>query len=271
MNSNSIDVIFESIFDMNSKSILMKTIFSPLTFPTALLLTSMLIPHLATGQTTHETIEIQRSRILVEDVLTQEEQNALSPLEVLNSFAAGNERFVMNDLTARDHSFQIRETANAQFPKAIVLSCVDSRVPVEDVFDKGIGDIFVARVAGNFINDDILGSMEFATKVAGAKLILVMGHENCGAIHAAIDGAELGHITKMLRNLQPAVKMSTQSKGERSSKNRLFVHEVSENNVRYAIEKIKKDSPLLKTMFENGEIDIKGAVYDMDTGVVNFL
>ena len=218
-----------------------------------------------------ETIEIQRSQILVEDVLTEDEQAALSPLDVLNSLAAGNERFVMNDLTARDHSFQIRETADAQFPKAIVLSCVDSRVPVEDVFDKGIGDIFVARVAGNFINDDILGSMEFATKVAGAKLILVMGHENCGAIHAAIDGAELGHITKMLVNIKPAVDISTKSKGPRSSKNRLLVHEVIENNVKYAIEKIKKDSPLLNTMLENGEIDIRGAVYDMDTGVVNFL
>ena len=216
-------------------------------------------------------IEINKNQILVETVLTAEEQAALSPLDVLNSLAAGNERFVSSDLTARDHSFQIRESAEAQFPKAIVLSCVDSRVPVEDVFDKGIGDIFVARVAGNFINDDILGSMEFATKVAGAKLILVMGHENCGAIHAAIDGAELGHITKMLENIKPAVDISTKSEGPRSSKNRLLVHEVCENNVRIAMEKITKDSPLLRKMKENGEIDIKGAVYDMDTGVVNFL
>lgn len=220
---------------------------------------------------TTETIEIDKSKILVESVLSAEEQAALKPLDVLNSLAAGNERFVMSDLTARDHSMQIRESAESQYPKAIVLSCVDSRVPVEDVFDKGIGDIFVARVAGNFINDDILGSMEFATKVAGAKLILVLGHENCGAIHAAIDGAELGQITKMLKNIEPAVKMSTKSEGPRSSKNRLLVHEVSENNVRVAINKIIKDSPLLKEMMNNGEIDIKGAVYDMDTGVVNFL
>ena len=190
---------------------------------------------------------------------------------MIESLRAGNERFVRSDLTARDHSFQIRESADAQFPKAIVLSCVDSRVPVEDVFDKGIGDIFVTRVAGNFINDDILGSMEFATKVAGAKLILVLGHENCGAIHAAIDGAELGHITKMLENIAPAVKMSTVSKGPRSSQNRLLVHEVSENNVRIAMEKITGESPILREMKENGEIDIKGALYDMDTGVVIFL
>jgi carbonic anhydrase len=218
-----------------------------------------------------ETIEIEKSKILIESVLSAEEQAALTPNDVLNSLAAGNERFVSNDLTARDHSMQIRESAASQYPKAIVLSCVDSRVPVEDVFDKGIGDIFVARVAGNFINDDILGSMEFATKVAGAKLILVMGHENCGAIHAAIDGAKLGHITKMLKNIKPAVKMSTVSEGPRTSKNRLLVHEVSENNVKLAISKITKDSAVLRAMLAKGEIDIKGAVYDMDTGVVNFL
>ncbi len=218
-----------------------------------------------------ETVEIDKSQIRVETVLTKEEQDALSPGAVLEILRAGNERFVRNDLTARDHSIQIRESASAQFPKAIVLSCVDSRVPVEDVFDKGIGDIFVARVAGNFINDDILGSMEFATKVAGAKLILVLGHENCGAIHAAIDGAALGHITKMLKNIKPAIKMSTVTTGPRSSQNRLLVHEVSENNVRIAMENIVKESPLLKKMVENGEIDVKGAVYDMDTGVVNFI
>ena len=240
---------------------------------TSVLLVSLLAfsTTMTSQQSTTETIEIDKSKILVESVLSAEEQAALTPLDVLNSLAAGNERFVMSDLTARDHSIQIRESAESQYPKAIVLSCVDSRVPVEDVFDKGIGDIFVTRVAGNFINDDILGSMEFATKGSGAKLILVLGHENCGAIHAAIDGAELGHITKMLKNIEPAVKMSTKSEGPRTSKNRLLVHEVSENNVRVAINKIIKDSPLLKEMMNNGEIDIKGAVYDMDTGVVNFL
>jgi len=224
-----------------------------------------------TAQMEQGIIEIDRSTILIEDVLTAEEQAALTPGDVLLQLRAGNERFVRSDLTARDHSFQIRETVEAQFPKAIVLSCVDSRVPVEDVFDKGIGDIFVARVAGNFVNPDILGSMEFATKVSGAKLILVMGHENCGAIHAAIDGVELGNITTMLENIKPAVEMSTKSTGERTSKNRLFVHEVVENNVYQNINRIKEDSIILKEMFDKGEIDIKGAVYDMDTGVVIFL
>ena len=216
-------------------------------------------------------IEIDRSQILVESVLTKEEQAKLTPSQVLESLREGNERFVRSDLTARDHSTQIRESVKAQHPKAIVLSCVDSRVPVEDVFDKGIGDIFVARVAGNFINNDILGSMEFATKVAGAKLILVLGHENCGAIHAAIDDAQLGNITGMLENIKPAVAMSTVAEGPRTSGNRLFVHEVSENNVRNALKKIVTDSPIIKEMLDEGKIDIKGAVYDMDTGVVNFL
>lgn len=250
----------------------MKTILPFLSSTATILMTTVLTPLTLIGQESLlGTVEIERSRILVENVLSKEEQAALTPMDVLNSFAAGNERFVSSDLTARDHSIQIRESADAQYPKAIVLSCVDSRVPVEDIFDKGIGDIFVARVAGNFVNNDILGSMEFATKVAGAKLILVLGHENCGAIHAAIDGAELGHITQMLENLKPAVEISNISKGPKSSKNRLLVHEVSENNVRIAMEKITKDSSLLRQMKEKGEIDIKGGVYDMDTGVVNFI
>lgn len=232
---------------------------------------SICINHSTAQQSDSGTIEIDRSAILVESVLSKEEQDALTPTQVIESFQAGNERFVRSDLTARDHSVQIRESVDAQYPKAIVLSCVDSRVPVEDVFDKGIGDIFVARVAGNFINDDILGSMEFATKVAGAKLILVMGHENCGAIHASIDGVKMGNITGMIKNIEPALKMSTKTEGPRTSKNRLFVHEVSENNVRHAIKKIVDGSSILRDMQRKGEIDIKGAVYDMDTGVVNFL
>ncbi len=250
----------------------MKNILNPLRITTTIAIAAFAIPNtMVAQQAANDFIEIERSRILVEDVLSEEEQAALTPNQVFESLQAGNFRFVGSDLTARDHSIQIRESAEAQYPKAIVLSCVDSRVPVEDVFDKGIGDIFVARVAGNFINDDILGSMEFATKVAGAKLILVLGHENCGAIHAAIDGAELGHITKMLKNIQPAVERSTVSEGPRTSKNRLLVHEVSENNVRIAMEDIVKESSLLKEMVDNGEIEIKGAVYDMDTGAVIFL
>lgn len=250
----------------------MKTILNPLRITTTIAIAVFAISHpIVAQEASDDVIEIKRSSILVEDVLSKEEQEALTPHQVFESLQEGNFRFIGSNLTARDHSIQIRESAESQYPKAIVLSCVDSRVPVEDVFDKGIGDIFVARVAGNFINDDILGSMEFATKVAGAKLILVLGHENCGAIHAAIDGAKLGHITDMLKNIQPAVERSTLSKGPRTSKNRLLVHEVSENNVRIAMEDIVKESSILKEMVVNGEIAIKGAVYDMDTGAVIFL
>jgi carbonic anhydrase len=207
---------------------------------------------------------------LVEDVLTKAEQDALSPDMVIQSFKDGNERFMRNDLTARDHSAQVRQSVQAQFPKAIVLSCVDSRVPVEDVFDRGIGDVFVARVAGNFVNEDILGSMEFACKVSGAKLILVLGHEHCGAVKAAVDDVKLGNITQMLAKIRPAVE-SVAYEGDRTSKNQEFVHLASESNVRNAIEKIRNDSPILKEMEEKGEIKIVGAIYDMDDGSVDFL
>jgi carbonic anhydrase len=207
---------------------------------------------------------------LVKDVMTKAEQDALTPELVIQSFKKGNDRFMGNDLTARDHSAQVRKSVKAQFPEAIVLSCVDSRVPVEDVFDKGIGDIFVARVAGNFVNEDILGSMEFACKVSGSKLILVLGHEHCGAVKAAVDDVKLGNITPMLAKIRPAVE-SIEYEGDRTSKNQEFVHMASESNVRNTIEKIRSESPILKEMEEKGEIQIVGAVYDMDDGSVDFL
>ena len=207
---------------------------------------------------------------LVEEVLTEEEQAALTPDMVIQSFREGNGRFQRNDLTARNHSEQVRKSTNAQFPKAIVLSCVDSRVPVEDVFDRGIGDIFVARVAGNFVNEDILGSMEFACKVSGSKLVLVMGHEHCGAIKAAVDDVKMGNITPMLTKIRPAVE-ATEYTGDRSSKNSEFVHEVCVNNVQNTIEQIRARSPILRDMEQNGAIKIVGAVYDMDDGRVDFL
>lgn len=207
---------------------------------------------------------------LKEEVLTKEEQDALSPEAVVDALMRGNQRFMENDLTARDHSAQVRKSTLAQYPKAIVLSCVDSRVPVEDVFDRGIGDIFVARVAGNFVNEDILGSMEFACKVSGSKLILVMGHEHCGAVKAAVDDVKLGNITPMLTKIRPAVDMVTYD-GDRSSKNEEFVHLAAESNVRNNMERIRSESPILKEMEDNGEIKIVGALYDMDNGQVTLL
>ena len=222
------------------------------------------------SQETHSDNKQAKSVRLVEKVLTKEEQDALTPDVVIQSLKEGNERFMRNDLTARDHSAQVRNSVMAQYPKAIVLSCVDSRVPVEDVFDRGIGDLFVARVAGNFVNEDILGSMEFACKVSGAKLILVMGHEHCGALKAAIDDVKLGNITPMLSKIKPAVQ-SIGYNGEKTSKNQEFVHMACESNVKHTIEKIRSNSPILKEMEDKGEIKIVGAIYDMDNGRVDFL
>lgn len=207
---------------------------------------------------------------LVEKVLTKEERDALSPDDVLATFREGNDRFVNNDLTARDHSAQVRKSATGQFPKAVVLSCLDSRVPVEDVFDRGIGDIFVGRVAGNFVNEDLLGSMEFGCKVAGSKLILVLGHEYCGAVKSAIDNVQLGNITAMLSKIQPAVQR-VEYTGDRSSANEEFVHMVCESNVLHTMEQIRLNSPILKEMEDTGAIKIVGGVYDMETGRVSFL
>ncbi len=208
---------------------------------------------------------------LKEKVLTKAEQDALTPDLVIRSLKDGNRRYMNNDLTRRDHSALVRDAASGQFPKAVILSCVDSRVTVEDVFDKGIGDLFVGRVAGNFVNVDLLGSMEFGCKVSGAKLIVVLGHESCGAIKSAIDNVKLGNITAMLSKIRPAVAKSLDFKGEKSSKNAEFVDYVGKNNVMMTIENIKKGSPILREMAEKGEIKIIGAYYSLKTGEVIFL
>jgi len=221
--------------------------------------------------TSQQMSQNEQPQPLVEKVLTAEEQASLTPEDVINLLREGNERFLNNDLTMRDHSEQVRQSTYAQYPKAIVLSCVDSRVPVEDVFDRGIGDVFVARVAGNFVNEDILGSMEFACKVSGSKLILVLGHEHCGAVKATIDDVKLGNITPMLAKIKPAVEIAADYQGEKVSTNSEFVHMVCENNVRNTINEIRRQSPILAEMEENGEIQIVGGIYDMDNGKVTFL
>jgi carbonic anhydrase len=208
---------------------------------------------------------------VVSHVMTAEEQKALTPDAVLQDFLDGNKRFVTGTKTIRDHGEQARRSAPAQFPKAVVLSCLDSRVPVEDVFDQGLGDIFVGRVAGNFVNTDLLGSMEFACKVAGAKLVLVMGHQHCGAVKGAIDGVVLGNITAMLANILPVVAMSQDFAGEKTSSNDEFVRHVSENNVRYALQQIRSKSPILKEMEDKGEIKIVGAFYRLTDGTLDFI
>lgn len=208
---------------------------------------------------------------LVEPVLTQEQRDALSPTEIIDSLQQGNQRFVAGTLTVRDHSEQVRVAVKGQFPKAAILSCIDSRVPVEDVFDRGIGDLFVARVAGNFENQDILGSMEFATKVAGAKILLVLGHEECGAIKGAIDKVELGNLTAMLANITPAIELARDFAGDKTSANSEYVNYVGEKNVIQTIADIRERSEVLRELERSGDLQIVGALYDMDTGSVRFL
>ncbi len=242
---------------------------------TALFLITTLISCNKTTQNTQTTVKndtISKSAApLVEKVLTAEQQAALTPDVVLQSLKDGNKRFMNNQITARDHSAMVRNSANGQYPKAVILSCLDSRIPVEDVFDKGIGDLFVARVAGNIVNEDILGSMEYGCKVSGAKLILVLGHQSCGAVKSAIDDVKLGNITELLSKIKPAVTESQNFKGEKTSKDKNYVDEVGRNNVLNAIEIIKTKSPVLEEMLAKKEIRIVGGYYDMTTGEVKFM
>ena len=208
---------------------------------------------------------------LVQKVLTLEERAKLTPDQILQQLIDGNVRFRTNNSTRRDHTAQIRESVVGQYPKAMVLSCVDSRIPVEDVFDQGLGDVFVGRVAGNFVNEDLLGSMEFACKLAGAKLILVMGHQHCGAIRGAIDDVKLGNLTGLLTKIKPAVEKSQDYEGDKTTKNEAFVRLVAQNNVRLTIENIRQKSPILREMEQKGEIKIVGAFYMLTKGELIFL
>lgn len=203
---------------------------------------------------------------------TAEEQKALTPHAVLDDLMAGNARFVADTPEEQSVPASIKAGTGGQFPKAYILSCVDSRVPVEQVFDQGIGDVFVGRVAANIENTDQIGSMEFATKVAGAKLVLVLGHEACGAVKGACDDVRLGHITHLVHNVQPAI---TSVEGvpakKRNSKNADFVAKVVEANVKQTIADIRKLSPLLSEMEAVGDIKIIGGVYSLQTGEVTLL
>lgn len=212
-------------------------------------------------------------RIIMRNIaLTKDIQTTLTPNEVLKDLLEGNERYVANNLTSSNITSLVEQTTNGQFPKAVILSCIDSRVPVELVFDQTVGDVFVARVAGNFENVDILGSMEYSCNVAGSKLVFVLGHESCGAVKAACDGVELGNITAMLANISPAAKLaSEQVEGVTDSSNKEFVAKTVENNVKLTIERIREKSKILQEMEDNGEITIVGGVYSLHTGKVTMI
>jgi len=203
---------------------------------------------------------------------TKESQSSIDGQMAKQMLMEGNARFVSQGFLNRDFQSQVQMTSTGQYPFAAVVSCIDSRIPTEIVFDQGIGDIFNARVAGNFVNDDILGSLEFACKLAGSKLIVVMGHTSCGAVKGACDDAKLGNLTQMLGKIKPAVEQTGTAYGEaRDSSNLNFVNRVAEANVKLTIDAIRKQSPVLNEMEENGEIEIAGAMYDVKTGSVNFL
>jgi carbonic anhydrase len=200
---------------------------------------------------------------------TSESQASITPELALNMLKDGNSRFVGKRTLGRDLNQQVEDTSTGQFPFAAVLGCIDSRVPAEMVFDQGIGDIFNVRIAGNFVNTDILGSLEFACKAAGSKIIVVLGHKSCGAVKGACDHVELGNLTSMLDKIMPAVDSIT-DETDRSSSNPAFVQKVADKNVEMTVAAIKEHSPVLKEMLDNNEIAIVGAMYDVATGGVEF-
>ena len=199
---------------------------------------------------------------------TKETQQNLTPKCAHDILVEGNKRFAQNLKAQRNLQEQVFETSQGQFPFAVVLSCIDSRAPAELVFDQGIGDIFSVRVAGNIVNEDILGSMEFACKVAGSKIVVVMGHSKCGAVTAACNHVELGNVTTLLNKIQPAVKEVIQVTSDLNDDN---VEKVAYLNVELSIERIKEESAILSEMEKNGEIEIVGAMYDVSTGLVEFI
>lgn len=202
--------------------------------------------------------------------MSGEKQRDMTPDQALARLKQGNERFVNGRMLERNLMAQVRATATAQYPFAAVLGCIDSRVPPELVLDQGIGDIFSPRIAGNFANTDIIGSLEFATKLAGAKLILVLGHTECGAIKGACDNAQLGNLTQTLSNLAPAVYAATGAPGDRSSKNAAFVQAVSEQNVRLTVEALTDRSAVLRDLVRGNQLRVVGAMHDVGSGRVSF-
>lgn len=201
---------------------------------------------------------------------TKETQNELTPELALELLQEGNKRFVNNIKAHRNLLEQVNETSAGQFPFAAILSCIDSRTSAELIFDQGLGDILSIRIAGNILNDDILGSMELACKIAGSKLIVVLGHTKCGAIEGACNNIVLGNLTGLLDKIKPAIEQETKTQTERNVNNESFLKNVTENNVFITVKKIKQQSNILDEMEQSGQIKIIGGLYDIDTGHVIF-
>jgi carbonic anhydrase len=202
--------------------------------------------------------------------LTKEQRDSMTPAQVIDELKNGNERFRAGKMVPRDYLAEKRASAAGQYPAAVVLGCLDSRVPAEIVFDTGIGDSFIGRVAGNVVNDDMLGSMEFGCAAAGAKVVLVLGHTACGAVKGAIDDVVLGNLTGLLARIKPAIP-ATKFEGEKSSKNAAYVDAVARTNVVLGLAEIRRRSPVLEELEKKGSIKIAGAMYDLATGMVEFV
>lgn len=202
--------------------------------------------------------------------LTKENRDALSPTMAIEVLRKGNERFVNNLKANRNLLEQVNDTSDGQHPLAIILSCIDSRTSAELIFDQGLGDIFSCRIAGNVLNDDILGSMEFACKVAGSKVIVVLGHSKCGAIKGACDGVKLGNLTSLLGKIETAIALETETVTDRTANNAAFVERVAVLNVLLVKRQIMERSPVVAEMIANGEIALLGGMYDVDSGAVDF-
>jgi carbonic anhydrase len=202
--------------------------------------------------------------------LTKEQRDRMTPAQVIEELKNGNERFRTGKMATRDYVAQQRSSATGQYPAAVILGCVDSRVPAEIIFDAGIGDTFNGRVAGNVVNDDLLGSMEFACAASGAKLVLVLGHTACGAVKGAIDDVVLGNLTGLLARIKPAIP-ETKYEGEKSSKNLAYVDAVARTNVILGLKNIRRRSPVLTDLEKKGSIRITGAMYNLANGMVDFV
>jgi len=202
--------------------------------------------------------------------LTKAERDSMTPQQVIDELKKGNDRFRSGKMATRNYLAEQKASAAGQYPAAVILSCLDSRVPSEIVFDAGIGDTFVGRIAGNVVNDDLLGSMEFGCAVAGAKLVLVLGHTACGAVKGAIDDVELGNLTGLLARIKPAIT-ATKFDGDKSSKNATYVDAVARTNVSVTMAAIRRRSPILEDLEKQGSIKIVGGMYDLATGAVEFI
>ena len=240
----------------------MKTSFTPFTFAIRLVSFALVVSPSAIAQTSTDTTAKKTPA-----VQTAESQAALTPASALEKLKKGNARFVEKNIRSRDWMAKVSATAGGQYPFAVVLACMDSRAPIEIIFDQGIGDVFGIRIAGNIVNEDVLGSMEYATKVVGSKLLVVLGHTSCGAVKGAIDDAKLGNLTELLAKIRPAVSAS----GPGSSKDDAYVTKVTEANISQAIKEIREKSPTIKAQLDAGTVGLVGAIYDVSTGKVTFL